>query len=809
MYTEGIKFIKANLEVLDEDEFKEYWWVILNLIMVRHDKKGTEFPEYNDFLTELYNFSVIISTKLNDEWLYPNKEDSEEIYSDFALTGVSIFNDLMMNANVVKDIQNLLDKKFKNLVNISGEERWKHLYVLILLTGEVLKMYTQSRNKIHKNIPYIMHNLKSENERIRYAGIVTLGTCALNLNIDDFHNTYGSQCLPILLELISKEKYPTIQIQIFNTLGDLLGNLKAKDSLPFVSDIIKIIMDNIKTSEDYNVKKAAISCMGDLSLGLENEFEPYFESSFSFLHSLYLNSLSQSELSFRSSIYSTLGGLIVKKKSSKAKEYAEIIFTDLLSQVREDIKYRVWKHVLIRTMADLVRTIPQVFIDNIEEIMGWLLKEISINPCLCAGSSNLLTLKNNEESVADSAVHLLGNLAKELPTLLFHPFIQKVLDLTFNFALQDFDASILDEMCRTAVRFIKCLQSAGDPQLLEFVKSQLTRPLLNNEETYLQIFIGLTHKIIKIVNMDTAGIEDLYMFYWKDYFMNLIDDKKETFQRETSMAMSDVIEELLSKLKEKPEEYQKKGVNMVLDFLKEQSKLILSKKTSKSLCSEGEEGEDNPQITLINFSNLLLAAIVNKCPWNIWKDELEFMIKAITSTKFNEPNLCFCRQTACFNLGEICKLIPVDMFTEEVSKNICEYIEESYKMDMSNGYKEQMNAFDNEVAALGKMIIYQGVHTSEQKGNLISGEIIDIYIQGLPIREDTEEALAHNMDLANFLKGEEREYLLKNCDVKLRVGTIIEKLEVIKGMGEKFLSGEVVITIQGVIQELTLYMHDI
>ena len=128
---------------------------------------------------------------------------------------------------------------------------------------------------------------------------------------------------------------------------------------------------------------------------------------------------------------------------------------------------------------------------------------------------------------------------------------------------------------------------------------------------------------------------------------------------------------------------------------------------------------------------------------NIWTDICQIMIK-YSNHKDNEV-----RNAACYGLGVFSQYTfnNYQLYAKDIITNIISAIKIPIDNSLPKTEKETMKfAKDNAVSALGKIIKYQG------KGIPELDNLIDLWVNSMPITQDEGEGLINNKFLMEIIK---------------------------------------------------------
>ena len=777
----------------DDEKIRELAFeFILNLVeekpsIMKSKKKDKKF--LSPFLEMAFNYALEFDKDINQSWITPsgnnydsnNIEDSTDEKVDFALSVI----DRIIVCMGVEGCEIELKKILEQFLQKSWECQYFAFYVL----GNYAR-YDQKISKVEKIFKILFNATTSPQPYLRFSAIH-----CINVFCDNYSPSFQTQnikeLIPLLVNLIKKENILRIQCEIISTLISFIQFTKSEDLKPYVKELLELLFTLFKQNNiPIIIRKLVLETILENISTMEEEITPYASLAFDIILNYFVQAYKNKENQI---LYGVLIECITSLGIYTREKYNKVI-PDIVNCIVEIVKgFNSDKIEPIR--ADLTNSLDRLLdvlkddfkplLPNLIETVLVLIKlrpqmSISSDPTEQFDINNILK-EEEDEGDKKKGKEIQTSETEELATSLslLNTFIKSI-GSGFLAYYDRVESEILQLITYKLDSKIRTKSSKILPNLLTIITDQDSK--FKKGKEYIKI-------LINAIDEETSyHVVEKYFVHLREIIENCgqflnKNELNELFTKITKIfvTLKEKREKLLLNKKQKLKKHNDDDEDDedIADLIEEDIEDIESIQTEISDCI-GIMFKTHKQISDEIISFILTKIIPSySTSKNIFEIKMglyitDDLIEYIGQDMLGEENwnLMFkiitqlvadkdvsIRQAAAYGIGNFAK------FTTKNFDNYAQKLIESLYngMNIKNEEEEEKNeeeedeeydafgvAFDNMVAALGKIINFQINNSKIVQGGI--NELINKWIMNLPIKyDDTEMEPQHEWLVDLFL----------------------------------------------------------
>ena len=777
---------------------------ILNLVeekpsVMKSKKKDIKY--LTPFLEMAFSYALEFDKDVNQSWIIPsgnnydsnNIEDSTDEKVDFALSVIDRIIVCMGIEGCEVELKTILEQFL--------QKNWECQYFAFYVLGNYAR-YDEKMSKVEKIFNILFNATSSPQPYLRFSAIH-----CINVFCDNYSPSFQTQnikeLIPLLVNLIKKETILRIQCEIISTLISFIQFTKSEDLKPYVKELFELLFTLFKQNNiPIIIRKLVLEAILEIISTMEDEITPYAPLAFDIILNYFVEVYKNKENQI---LYGVLIECITSLGIYTREKYNKVI-PDIVNCIVEIVKgFNVDKIEPIR--ADLTNSLDRLLdvlkddfknlLPNLIETVLALIKlrpqmSISSDPSEKFDINNILKEEEEEDDKKTKGKEIQTSETEELASSLslLNTFIKSI----GNGFLPYYDrveSEILQLITYKLDSKIRTKSSKILPSLLSIISEQDSK--FKKAREYLKLLIDAIdeetdyHVVEKYFVHLREIIENCGQFLNKNELNELFGKITKTFEilkeKRDKLMLSKKI-----KLKKHNDDDEDDGD--IDDLIEEDIEDIESIQTEISDCI-GIMFKTHKQISDDIISIILTKIIPSySTSQNIFEVKMglyitDDLIEYIGQDMLGEENwnLMFniitqlvtnkdvsIRQAAAYGIGNFAKFTTknFDNFAQKLidclynAMNIKneEEKEEKNEEEEDEEYDAFGMAFDNMVAALGKIINYQSNNSKVVQG--VINELINKWIMNLPIKyDDTEMEPQHEWLVDLFLL--KRELIGENC----------------------------------------------
>ena len=772
--------------------------VILNLVeekpsLFKSKKKYSNL--FYPFLEMIFNYALEFNKNYDSSWEIPpgnvydkNVEDSYDDKISFALYVINRIIECMDIEGCENEIQNILDKFLKN--------SWEYQYFALL----VLANYSEQDEEITKveNIfPIIYNSTSHSNPKLRFSAVHCLHIFSINYN-PSFQSQTIKDVIPLLMNLLKKEKVLRIQCEIVESIISFLHFTTSYALKPYVKELFELLFIIFKNNIPIIIRKLILEAILEIITTMEQEISPFAPIAFDII----IQYFSQS---YKYKANQILYGPLIECATSLGiyveEKYYKFV-PELVNNIIEIVKgfnmnkYEPIRADLTNSLERLLPVLQKNFKNLLPKLIETVLTLIKLRPKVAISSTpneqfdiNKLLDEDDEKEEKKKEKEIITSETEDLATSLslLNTIIESMEDDFLSY-VDAVESEVVQLVSYKADSKVRTKSAKILPNLLLPIKEQNLK--INKAKYYVKILIDAIEKekvnhvcekffthLKEVIENGGQFLneEELNMLFAKitDFFNNLKIKRNNLISNKKSN---------INKDKENNFNIGYLGDKKIQELENIQSEIsdIIGKllKTHRQIAG---------QITEIILKNIIPSYINSqnlfevKMGLYIADDLIEFigqdilgeenwtlMYNIITKLVINKDMAI--RHAAAYGIGNFAKYTTHNF--DKYSKGLIDGLyngmnikkeEEKENKEEDEEEEEEYNdfgmAYDNMVASLGKIINYQFKSEIVQAG---LNELITKWIMNLPIKyDDTEQELQHSWLVELFLV--KKNLISENC----------------------------------------------
>lgn len=801
-------------KIFEEKEFEENireisFEIIISII--EKIPKIIDDEKLKILVQSLFKYAMELDQEIDDEWLHPNSISfiSDEFIPEHKLDEMcSLLTRLFEKISDDKMIQ-LTSQNIMELINHSSDKDWKYKYIAYITVAEILG-FIKELPTIEKLVNLIISDLKNPNVKIQYAALYCIAELSDEHN-PDFQNTYHKQVIPQCIEILSKSKCLRVQLECCDALDCFVEHMTDDDASLYMKDSLDNLF-NVFIKDDKEcppaLKEGILDVLQEYINASEEEFKKYSDKCLQLLLQ-YLNEI------LNKNINRNLIGPLMETISCIGPLCPELFQKHLTIIVNTLIQINLnltgftdnIANYLLSTWEKIIPNLKESNSDKIPQIISSLIELLKKNPEMSISSNPTQQIdiksffaeeKNEEEKAPKDKVELKTSETEEFSLFIeiLNAFLTdcedyvnieniNVLTPIAVKLVQYPNTGIQSEISKTLSLIIEIMAKKNENinniqnNSKNFISEIITQLLQETDFLLITSFVdaikdiikstklflttpeinNLTQKILEVFDkVEKSRIallkqkEETEKEYEKDkktgdskiYSDDEDDDESKDEEVEGIKEQIDEIENVLTSFSEFFGALFDTHKNYTLEIVDK----IIKEYLPKYFKDNSSSFEKTLGLLLVDdMAEFLKQEIIE----NLWDNICTILIK-YSNNKDDEV-----RNAACYGLG---------VFSQSTTKNFMKYYKSiltnlisAINMPIDNNLpknekKEKRFAKDNAVSALGKILKY---HESELGSDYEN--ILDMWINNMPITQDEDEGKINNQFLLDILMKDQKRVL--------------------------------------------------
>jgi importin-5 len=624
-------------------------------------------------------------------------------------------------------------------------EDWKSKHVGLTALSQVGD--DMNADELASIIGLVLPLLKHEHVKVRYATLHLIGQISDDAK-PDFQARHHLTVLPALMECF-EESCPRVLSHVFAALTNFLEGAVPEQTEPYVKALVDVCVKNLENGISI-VKEAALSTLAALAQGARSTFEPYFDNLYNLVYEILLNSTGNQYRQLRGQAIETLTLFALGVGPQTFLSYLpELVITiidiqdNAVDYIGADPQisyvFTGWNRLATIFGKTLTFSLEQ-FMPGFMKLFQAVLKSFEAYLQATKGKKNADADPNNlyDEEDMCSALEAVNALASELCSdfIQFIPKLEPLVIKCLNTSYYDASAPAL----KCLPSFFKALQikyfSSNDKVQAKEKFNHYIKLILKlcYHEGQLDMYPDLARSLKSMVEAGGTLCDESELADLIRKTLKMIDDSiivvknliKDNEVEDEDDAESQINEEIA--LQEESQEHLVELLGIFFEINKDLSSAIMKEHSASSLPRYFEESDElhSPYIGLYIIYFMLLTL-----KYDSLADIFDFMCEKITKYLADKDNLV--RQCAGSALAAVSKRGHEDF--KKYAVGFLAGIKEGLEIPDDGSGSDFILAKDNMTAALGNLIWYQ---TASITG---LGDLSDLWLKNLPIREDKPDGL--------------------------------------------------------------------
>ena len=776
---------------------------ILNLVeekpsIMKSKKKDKKF--LTPFLEMAFSYALEFDKDVNQSWITPsgnnydsnNIEDSTDEKVDFALSVIDRIIVCMGTEGCEKELKQILEQFL--------QKSWECQYFAFYVLGNYAR-YDQKMSKVENIFKILFNAALSPQPYLRFSAIH-----CINVFCDNYSPAFQTQnikeLIPLLVNLIKKETILRIQCEIISALISFIQFTKSEDLNPYVKELFELLFTLFKQNNiPIIIRKLVLEAILEIISTMEEEITPYAPLAFDIILDYFVQSYKNKENQI---LYGVLIECITSLGIYTREKYNKVI-PDIVNCIVEIVKgFNIDKIEPIR--ADLTNSLDRLLdvlkddfknlLPNLIETVLALIKlrpkmSISSDPAEQFDINNLLKEDEDEDDkkkgkeIQTSETEELASSLSLLNTFItsigsgFIAYFDRVESEILELITYKFDSKIRtksskvlpnllniitdqDAKFKKAREYIKLLLDAIDKELCYHVVEKYfvhLREIIENCGQFLNKneLNELFEKITKIFEILKEKREKLLL-------SKKLKLKKHNDDDDDDENIDDLIEEDIEDIESIQTEISD-CIGIMFKTHKQISDEIVSIIITKIIPSySSSKNNFEIKMGLYMTDDLIEYIGQDMLGDNNWNLMFQIVTQLVTSKDVS------IRQAAAYGIGNFAKFTTqnFDNYAQKLIDSLYNAMNIENEKEKEGKDEEEEDeeydafgmAFDNMVAALGKIINFQLNNSKVVQG--VINELINKWIMNLPIKyDDTEMEPQHEWLVDLFLL--KRELIGENC----------------------------------------------
>jgi hypothetical protein len=764
------------------------------------------------FIQCLFKYAMELEQEIDDEWLNPNNENYIE-------DNLILESKLDEACDVLSRLFKVLDKKkmlqitsqnIMELIHNSSEKDWKYKYIAYISIAEIVE-FIGDLSSIGELIKLILSDLYNPNLKIQFSSIYCIAELS-DQKFPDFQNDYHKKVVPEIIKILAQSKCLRVQLECCDALDCFLEHITSDDSALYVKDSLEVLFQLfIKDDKECppSLKKGILNALQQFINACEEDFKIYSDKCLQlllkYLGEILSKNINRNLIGPLMETISTIGPLCPEL----FKNHLTIIVNTLI-QINLNLNSfdENFANYLLSTWENIIPNLKESNSEKIPQIISSLIELLKKDPEMSISSDpnkkiNIMEFFSDEKKEEESDEEKDKNELKTSETEEFSIFIE-ILNLFL---------SNCDELCTIEQMNILTPISL---KLIKYPNVDIQSEISKTLSIIIEILSLKNENINTIHNNSKNFISELITQLLKetDFILitSFVDSIKDIIKSTKLFLTTQEINNLSEKILEVFDKVEKSRLALLKKKKENEEELEKNKKTGEGKINSDDEDEgksENEEMKELNeqideIENVLEAfseffgvlfdthkkysleivekIIKNYLPkyfkdtsssfektiglllvddmveflkqdiiGNIWDDVCGILIKYS-----NHPD-DEVRNTACYGLGVFAQstIQNFDKYCKNILTNLISAI--NIKIDENSSKDEKKTkkyARDNGVSAVGKILKYHKNELGNEYQN-----IMDFWINSLPINEDNEEGKICNQFLIDILMKEQNQIL--------------------------------------------------
>ena len=760
-------------------------------------------------IESLFKYAMELDQTIDNDWLNPNPITfiSDEFIPEAKLDeACSLLTRLFEVVNEEKLLKITSDNIIE-LINHSSDDQWKYKYIAYITIAEIAG-FIKDIESIEKLIKMIINDLFNKNIKVQYASLYCIAELSSEHN-PDFQNAYHQYIVPNLIKLLSESKCLRVQLEICDAYVMFVEHLTDDNAAKYLQSSLDILFNIFIKPESEcppALKEGILDVVKEFINASEEEFKKYSQKCFQILLEYLIDILNKninrnlvgplleviSEIGplcpelFKNYLITLVDTLIqINTNMPSFKEnianYLMSTWEKLIPPLKESNKEKI--PLIVNSLIELLKKPPEMSISSNPnqqiDVQAFFSEEKKKK------EKQKVELKTSETEEFETFIEILNLFLSECPELYTTNQIESIYQIILkliaypNSDIKSESSKVFSNLIEILVKIntdknylyttskqyisniVEQLMKETDYSLIvayvdalkDIIKS--TKSFLNTNEIN-----ELSKKILEVFDKVEKGRESLIK--QKDQTQKEFEEEKKTGDNKIYSDDEDddqSQEEVLEDIKDQISELES-VLTSLSDFFgalfethKNLTLELVDKIIKEYLPIYFRDDSSNFEKTLglllvDDMAEFLQQDLLN----NIWNDIQKIMIK------YSDHNHYEVRNAACYGLG---------VFSQFTKQNYLNYGKDIVaavmnvinipidKKTISKTDRENLKfARDNAVSALGKIINYHGQEFPADLDNLL-----DFWVNSLPITKDKEEGRINNKFLLDILMKEPNKVL--------------------------------------------------
>ena len=760
------------------------------------------------FVQSLFKYAMEIDQTIDNDWLNPNPITfiSDEFIPEQKLDEAC---SLLVRLFDVLEKEKLLKITSDNIVELikhSSDNDWKYKYIAYITIAEIAD-YLKNIDSIKDLIAMIISDLFNKNIKVQYASLYCIAELSDHLN-PQFQNKYHQDIIPNTIKLLCDSKCLRVQLEVCDALTMFVEHLTDDDAAKYLQSSLDVLFNLFIKSEEEcppALKEGILDTVKEFMNASEEEFKKYSEKCLQILLQYLSNILTKNinrtlvgplleivsmigplcpEL-FKNYLITIVDTLIqINQNMPNFKEnianYLMSTWEKLIPSLKESHKEKI--PIIVNSLIELLKKPPEMSISsdptkliNIQEFFSEEKKK---------KEKEKVELKTSETEEFETFVEILNAFLSECPELYssaqveaLYPIISKLLSYPNN--------DIKSEISKVFANSVEILaKTNSDKNYLystskQYISNIVEQLMKETDYTVIVSYVDSLKDIIKStklfltkneINELSKKIIEVFdkLEKGRESLIKQKDETQKEFEEEKKKGDNKIYSD-----DEDDDESEKEVIEDIKDQISELESVITSLsdffgalfETHKNLTLElvdkiikeylpiyFKDDSSNFEKTLglllvDDMAEFLQQELLN----NIWGDILKIMLK------YSSHNNYEVRNAACYGLGVFSQFTTKDFlnYGNDILSAVTNVINIPIDKKIPKIDRENLKfARDNAVSALGKIIKYHGQEFPDKLDNLL-----DFWVNSLPITQDKEEGKINNQFLLDILMKEPNKIL--------------------------------------------------
>jgi len=775
-----VAIIEGNQKILDKDEEK-----------------------LKTFVQSLFKYAMELDQTIDDEWLKPNPISfiSDEFIPEHKLDEATSLLTRLFDVVNEEKLLKITSNNIIELINHSSDSEWKYKYIAYITVAEIAG-HIDELSTIEKLISMILNDIFSPNIKVQYAALYCIAELSDEHN-PDFQNDYHEKVVPPLIKLLNESKCLRVQLEICDALDCFVEHMTDDTAAKYLQTSLDTLFNIFIKPENEcppALKEGILDVVQEFINASEEEFKKYSDKCFQilleYLGNILKNNINRNLVGPLLETISTIGPLcpeLFKKYlitlvdtliqiNSNMPNFKENIANYLLStwekiipSLKEEHKEKI--PVIVNSLIELLKKPPEMSISSNPnqqiDIQGFFSDEKKKK------EKEKVELKTSETEEFSTFVEILNSFLTECPELYTVDQVKNLYPIILSL-LKYPNSDIKSEISKVFNNSIDILVKINiDKAVLQTTSKQYISNIVEQllKETDYSLIVSYVDSIKEIIKstkqfLTTNEINELSQKILEVFDKvakgreSLIKQKNETekeFEEEKKTGDNKINSD-----DEDDDESQEEVMEDIKDQISELENVLTSLsdffgalfETHKDLTLELVDKIIKQYLPIYfkdessNFEKTLGLLLVDDMAEflqqnllsNIWGDIEKIMIKYSAHAHYEVRN------AACYGLGVFSQFTTQNYtnYGKDILSAIMNVIKLPIDKNMNKTDKENLKfARDNAVSALGKIIKYHGQEFPGELDNLL-----DFWVNSLPITQDKEEGKINNKFLLDILMKE-------------------------------------------------------